>query len=249
MGDELLSDQRRIAREQLRAQRPDELIIAEQERHSRAWARAIAGFFAALVIGFSIAVFVTRIPYLHNHPVMQNILVGVFFLLPLVAALVAMFRAPPAPPEANEDRIVRKTADLQQARFRWIMLAQIFNIFTLLPMALLEDKLGRSNPTMAAVAIAMPSVFFVAMGAAMFFGPPPGNAVMREVLNDELTRTLKRRAMQLGYFLTLVLFAGFGIASRFDAARAAHYLPLGLCASVVIPGLYFLFLDWKASRS
>jgi hypothetical protein len=89
----------------------------------------------------------------------------------------------------------------------------------------------------------------LSLSAAVYLGPGFLSATVRRELNDEVTRSFRLRALQLGYFMLVTIALIFCVAELYYLQDVMRFLPLGLAAGVVVPSLYFVFLDWWASRS
>jgi hypothetical protein len=74
------------------------------------------------------------------------------------------------------------------------------------------------------------------------------------VLNDELTKAHRAKAIQLGYWGLLALLAlGFAWSHSgrhiFDAVRFEHLTVTAVTLGAVGPALLFALLDWKAEKA
>ena len=228
--------------------RPPSVVAAEQQRHDRAVTRGLAAFFAALVIGGGLAIFIQFSALFRGQGTLQAILESVVFVGPLLASLVALFRVPPPPFESFND--TRRDMEKKEKTWRAGLLSQIF-IFALLAaedLWILPGLRGRLYWPML-VAISLPMVLMISVTiSALYVRPGWMSADLYPALDDEVTWSFRARAQRLGYLLMLFIALGFCLLAQINPRAAAHYLPLGLAAGTALPVLYFIYLDWQASR-
>ncbi|MBU6473920.1 MAG: hypothetical protein KGQ94_14810, partial [Alphaproteobacteria bacterium] len=70
----------------------------------------------------------------------------------------------------------------------------------------------------------------------------------RHAVNDELSRAQQHRAAMFGYILSVIALCAVLIAQLFHASWGALALPGAIAAVIVLPGAYFLILQWRAGR-
>jgi hypothetical protein len=229
--------------------RPRNVIEAEQKRHDRALARALTGFFCALVLGGGLAAFVEFGPFFRDLHNMQAVLECLVFVAPLSASLVVLGRVPPPPFEAFSDRNLE--IDRNQMRWRAALLMQIFTFGLLAAQAFwLWPRFGHLHGWLALLPSTVPMLCIVILAiAALYLRPGWSCADLRLVLDDEVTRSFRARAQRLGYLLLLFILLALGVLARINPQAAAQCIPLALAVGAILPILYFVYLDWQASRS
>lgn len=199
---------------------------------------------------------------------------GMAALAVLILWIVAMFRftgdSLPADGHYSEE-VLRRTIDDQHRRWRWFYafifafvggcaIATSFMLvhpFLGLAHPSAGHALSRLNPLVAALARTDPAVMAPAMYLIMAavvaalqvcFGPGFLKGAYRRALNDELTRAMQRSAAMSGYlFCVVAMCAVFG-AMVFRPQWGLIAMPGAIGASVILPGLYFLFLQWRSER-
>ncbi|HEY0105019.1 MAG TPA: hypothetical protein VGB91_02970 [Rhizomicrobium sp.] len=87
----------------------------------------------------------------------------------------------------------------------------------------------------------------VAMAAAITFGVGFVQRRYRIAANDELARLLRGRAVQLGYLLAIGGVCASYLLCLYRADLAAVALPLALLVGVVVPAVYLLIAESRAS--
>jgi hypothetical protein len=229
--------------------RPQEVIDVEQKRHDRAQVRGLTAFFFSLVVGGGLAFFIENNSMFGGFGVLQAILACVVFVLPLVLSFIALCRVPPPPFEALGD--ARRDMDRKEKEWRVMILSQIF-IFglTVVENIWLWPRHSRMPIWTFALVTFFPMMLMVFVAIySLYMRPGWLNPDLCPVLDDEATRSFRARAQRLGYLVLLFILLGFCVLARIDAQSAAHYLPLGLALGIALPVLYFVYLDWQASRS
>ena len=228
--------------------RPQSVIADEQKRHDRALTRGLTAFFAALVIGGGLALLVQFGTWFRGHDTLQAILESIVFIGPLLASFVALCRVPPPPFEALGD--THRDLEKKEKDWRVMLVTQVF-LFTLVTVEnlWLWPQLAEAPYWPLGVVGIVPTILMV-FTAIMTLYVRPGwmNPDLRPVLDDEVTWSFRARAQRLGYLLMLCIALGFALLAQIDARAAAHYLPLGLAAGSALPVLYFVYLDWQATR-
>jgi hypothetical protein len=228
--------------------RPKAEIAAEQERHDRAKARGLTAFFCALFVGGGLAAFIVLGPLFRDRQMLQDILVCLVFVVPLVVSFIVLVRVPPPPFEALSD--AHRDIDRKQAEWRAILLMQVFTLGLVAAETIWWPAPPAHAPQWLAAALSLPVLLVILpVIAALYVRPGWLNPDLKLLMDDEVTRSFRARAQRLGYLLLLFLLLGFCVLARVDAKEAARYMPLGLVAGCVLPVLYFVFLDWQASRS
>jgi hypothetical protein len=235
-------------RERKLISRPQSVIAAEQERHDRAQARALTAFFAALFVGGGVAMFIQFSQFFRGRDTLQAMLECVIFVGPLLVSFVALCRVPPPPFESLGE--ARRDREKKVNEWRAIIVSQIF-VFALLASENLWfwPRLARAQNWMFALVSFAPMVVMVFLAVnTLYVRPGWLSPDLRVVLDDEVTWSFRARAQRLGYLLMLFIALGFCVLAQVNPRSAAHYLPLGLAAGIMLPLLYFVYLDWAASR-
>jgi hypothetical protein len=228
--------------------RPQLVVAAEQERHDRAQARGLTAFFAALVGGGGLALVIQFSALLQGHDTLRGVSECFVFLGPLLASFVILCRVPPPPFESLVDP--RRDLEKKERQWRRAVVGQVFMfaLFVIENLWLWPRVARMHNWLFAAISLA-PAILMVLIAInTLYVGPGWLSSDLRAVLDDEVTRNFRARAQRVGYLLMLVIVLGFAVLARLDARSAAHYLPLGLAAGVALQVLYFVYLDWQASR-
>lgn len=228
--------------------RPVSVIAEQQERHDRAHARALTILFAVLVIGGGLALFIQFGPLLRGHDTLQGVLECAVFAVPLLAAFIQLCRVPPPPFEALGD--TRRDLDKKEKEWRVVLISQVF-LFTLLAVENLWiwPRMPQGPFWPIGVARLVPTILMVLIPLMTLYVRPGWlNPDLARVLDDEVTRSFRASAQRLGYLLMLFIALGFSVLAEIDARAAAHWLPLGLAGGTMLPVLYFVYLDWQASR-
>lgn len=228
--------------------RPADIVAAEQKRHDRALTRGLIAFFSALVIGGGLAFFITYGPPLRGMPDLRNILACLIFVVPVLTAFTMLARVPPPPFEALGDpgrEMEKKLAVLRanlvlQSFFVGLLAAETFWFW---PRA---NRLHGWVFLLPSIVPMLCMLFLVIM--ALYVRPGWLNADLRRFLDDEVTRSFRARAQRLGYLLLLFILTGLGVLARINPQAAAQFMPLGLAVGGALPILYYVYLDWQASR-
>ena len=227
--------------------RSQAVIDAEQKRHDRALARGLTVFFFVLVVGGGLSFFITYGPMLQGMHALQNILACLVFVGPLLVSLIMLARVPPPPFEALGD--ANREMDRKLAAWRVTLASQCF-IFSLLAAETIWfwPRANRLHGWVFLLPSIVPMLCMVFLVIhALYVSPGWLNADLRRFLDDEVTRSA--RAQRLGYLLLLFILLGLGVLARISPQAAAQFMPLGLAAGGALPILYFVYLDWQASRS
>jgi hypothetical protein len=87
----------------------------------------------------------------------------------------------------------------------------------------------------------------VAVAATSIFGVGFARRRYRIAADDELVRLLRARASQLGYLLSIVGLGAAFLVCQFRPDLTSLVLPIALLVGVVIPAVYFLIAERRAS--
>jgi hypothetical protein len=240
-----------LARAQ-RLSRPTEVIMAEQTRHDRAFRRGIITLVASLVVGGGLAFFIQFGSLFRGSPELDGVLIFLVFMLPLSGSLVLLARVPPPPWESLSEDLSSHTIERKQTEWRRVLLWQIFNVGTMSLQSFWMWPLWTQAPSWAFALAGVLPVFVVVLAGLRVLYWKPGSLNddpnIRAALDDEVTRSFRVRAQRLGYLLLLFIMAGLFVLARVAPVLAVRYLPLGIGVGVALPSLYFVYLDWQASR-
>lgn len=86
----------------------------------------------------------------------------------------------------------------------------------------------------------------LAVAAATVFGVGFTRRKYRQAANDELVRSLRWRAAQIGYMLAIFGLAFAYLASLLWPGLTALILPVSILAAVAVPAFYFLVAEHRA---
>lgn len=184
---------------------------------------------------------------------------GIAALAVLLVWLAAVFldsrKIQPGTGHDDED-VLRKTIDDQHRRWRWLYAFSFFVVAALaagmtfaLSMAGARHILlngGRMGAAMSAQSLDL-SAFAILAALQICFGPFLGRTY-RRALNDELTRTMQRSAAMFGYILSVVVMCALLAVTAFRPQWGLVSMPGAIAALIILPGFYFLVLQWRAGR-
>ena len=106
-----------------------------------------------------------------------------------------------------------------------------------------------SEERFLAILFAGAFALFALMNALIVcFGPTFLNGPLRRALRDELTRAQQHRAAMFGYILSVIAMCGVLVTQLYHAPWGLVALPGTIAAVVILPGIYFLILQWRAGR-
>jgi hypothetical protein len=230
------------------ASRPKDVVAAEQKRHDRAVARGLTAFFSVLFVGGGLAFFIALSPLFRGLHDLQAVLICVVFFAPLLASLIALASVPPLPFEALGD--ANREMDQKLAVWRGAMLSQIIVFSSVVVETFwLWPRFVRLHGWPFLMPNLVSMLFMVSLViSSLYIRPGWLDPDLRPFLDDEVTRSFRARAQRLGYILVLFILLGLGVLAQINAQAAAHYMPLGLAVGGALPVLYFVYLDWRASR-
>ncbi len=182
-------------------------------------------------------------------------------ILWIVYAYVVIRAVPPVIGD-YDDAILRRTIDDQHRRWRWAffltflltggLTAAIYLLPDLMSYLLHRRQLAAPatfgfNPGNATLMMYL-AITAVFAAFQVCFGPRFLTGRYRRALNDEVTAAMQRSAATFGYLLAIAAMAGILCASAIRPQWGLAALPGALAASVILPGLYFLTLQWRAER-
>jgi len=228
----------------------DDALVAQVRRSIRIQER----MYGSLLITFLIvsALFLGILEF--HLPLQSTGLAALAVLLVWIAMVFHWLRAAPQTGGHYSEDILRRTIDDQHRRWRWLYVFVFLNVvFYAIPVSLALALPGvrhtpwGANPVAAVFSLELAGVAVFAV-LQVCFGPGFLTRSTRRVLNDELTRAMQRSAAMFGYILSV---AGMCLALAAAAIRPQWGLaamPGVIAAAVILPGLYFLILQWRAER-
>jgi hypothetical protein len=175
-------------------------------------------------------------------------------LLIWITMIFRFLRAAPLTGGPYSEEILRRTIDDQHRRWRWLFVFIFINvvayaipvsIWLALPVA--RHTPSGANPVAAVFAIDLAGVAIFA-ALQVCFGPSFLTRTYRRILNDELTRAMQRSAAMFGYVLSVVAMCLALGAATIRPQWGLAAMPGAIAAAVILPGLYFLILQWRAGR-
>lgn len=166
-----------------------------------------------------------------------------------------------------DEKTLRRTIDDQHHRWRWvyififILVGGFAAMTTGMVLFLAALHLPRSGPPVIGhpllvhnplVGVLFPAMYFafVAVVAALqvCFGPGFRARAQRRALNDEHTRVLQQSAALFGYLLCVILMCAVLVVMVFRPQWGLVIMPGIIAVTVILPGLYFLLLQWRSGR-
>jgi len=231
----------------------DEEIIAKERHAFRT--RMRAGVLLGLGLGIVTAVGTIALwPYFGPVVNTPGILRVIAFNLPalfMIAAAIGIQRVlkrrNPIPKEALSERIVSRQIDEHQTRGRWIIWLMLLVALNSTSNQVRDHPLGPGVP------------FFRWEGAAIFVVLMTmlsllacGWGLMRRrhfrIIDDELNRFLRGRAVQIGYLAMMLTLCAAYLAILYQPDWAASALPWVILIGAATPLICFQFLQWQAGR-
>ena len=173
-----------------------------------------------------------------------NSITTVLFLAWVTHALILTRPAIPSGALAQSDEeYQRRTIDIQQRRNRHYLLFHLVNLIFVGSMVTITFVKPIEGPfsVMMAIILALPAFFSIRTLSSGF--------PYRRAASDELSRAQRAKAAQFGYILALLEMCAILIAAAYHPHWGLVSLPLAITTAIALPGFYFLYLDWKASRS
>jgi hypothetical protein len=229
----------------------DDEIVERERRRWRIWSRVTIWTFL-LWFGVAILLVVAL-----NAGIPQRLgtwagipeWVAIWFPLILLGFLwlfYVLYRVKFAPaPAALRPSVQRKLVDDLTRRQRWT-LAAFIPLMLLMAGNQIPARIASGNDAWIHPAL---FVFFVLITALMLIkGPGFLSPRFRAANADELSRALRGRAASVGYVIATLAMGADYIISLFAPQMLASAIPLSMAAVFIIPALYFLWCDWRASR-
>lgn len=184
-----------------------------------------------------------------------QIAIGGLFVMVLVFVFAGFGRRfrPVASSDANDPRIVRRRIDAHHRYWRLMLVSWLGMTIGLLPLVTVTGRalgaLGQAHSLLAIAAAAAMIAPIVLFSLLVIAGPGRGNRELRAILNDEFVRQLRDRTIRLGYFTMLAAVSAGILASVWRPDLALLVLWWSLYAGFVVPALYYVIADWRASRN
>lgn len=233
----------------------DDEILAKLNANERAgWQLALVLLSAVLVLIaiYAAAYFTGEVMLVQSDS--AQIAIGLLFVAALVFAFASFARRirPVASSDANDPRIVRRRIDAHHRYWRSMLVAYLLMTLGQLPTLTIASRafgtLDHSYRLLAVAAGAAMIATLLLPALVTIAGPGGFNRELRGILNDDFVRELRARTIRLGY-LTMLAAVSAGILAVVWRPDLALQAPRwSLCAGVVIPVLYYIFADWRASR-
>jgi hypothetical protein len=224
-------------------ERSDEEILAQIRRSHRAMWFVLLGLLLSLIASAA-AVFAGRIG------IVPPAAVEYFGAATLIVWFLAVFfpfsRRFNPPPEANEERILRKRIDAFESYWRVMAVALVFFAFTTtFGISGSLVRLSSRYPVLALFGGGVLVLVVLLYMLAVFFGPGYLNSRLH-VVNDELVRALHARAFKAGYLALMIMLGGALLAGLYRPALIIPTLCWVLFAGFAMPTLYYVILQWRA---
>lgn len=231
----------------------DETIIDQDKNRFRAQVQTLATLFGSFLALSAIGGVFLLAQRAHVFPAwLADTLTAAFLLLAVVVVFTSFNRnhvyLSDAAEYLQDENYLRKTIDMQHLRWRIQIAFLLFNLVVIAGV-LTSTLLGgpQLTPPVALFAISYVLVA-VAGGSAIAFGPGFMLPHFRRALNDELTRAQQAKAVRLGFFLAIAAMGGVLIAAICKPLWGIAALPGALAAAIILPGIYFLTLQWLSGR-
>jgi hypothetical protein len=228
----------------------DDELVAQVRRSIRIQGRV---FGSLLVMFLSVSAIFLGILKFHL-PRESAEIAALIVLLIWITTVFRFLRTAPLAGGPYSEEVLRRTIDDQHRRWRWFYVFTFLNvvIYTI-PVSLALAFPGARHAPLGADPVA--AVFSMNLAAvAVFavlqvcFGPSFLTRTYRRILNDELTRTMQRSAAMFGYIFSVVLMCLALGAATIRPQWGLAAMPGAIAAAVILPGLYFLILQWRAGR-
>ena len=227
-----------------------EQISAQEARSYRALVMAFGSFLALLAA--SILLFLAaRADFIPMG--LMNFLVIALLVLWLLFIFLRV-RPGMAPPEAAfGEEYWRKTIDIQHRRWRItivITLLMLCELAYILTHVILKASLLHSPDSDFGLLLISWTFAFSALLAVhtVAFGPGFFVPSYRRVLNDELVRAQHAKTVKFGYLLAIVEMCAVLVMAVYRPRWVIAALPSVIAVAIVLPGIYFLILEWRAGR-
>lgn len=227
--------------------RPPEQVAALMAQRDRAQVRAAWAFCLTLSCSGCVVIALWFIGWFAGHETLRGILQCLGVVVPVLVGIVLFSRVPPLPFEAVGDP--RRDLVLKENGLRTAVAMQAFlSLFLCSESVWLWPRRFLSDRLVALGTLAPVFVMIVLVILTLYRGLGWGDPDLRALWNDEVTKSFQARAKSLGYLVMILVFLGFAVLSRINPVAAARYMPLGLAVGMALPVLYFVYLDWRASR-
>ncbi|HEY2069473.1 MAG TPA: hypothetical protein VGG48_07965 [Rhizomicrobium sp.] len=233
----------------------------------RSGIRAEGRVFGSLLIAALLIAAISFSAWKFHLPVQTAGLAALSVLILWIVFVYSVVRAVPPGSGNYDEAILRRTIDDQQRRWRWyflfmfIVIGCLAAVITGTVLFLAGHSPAKSGPLFVGHSMLIPgpqaSVLGVAVDLALFaivaafqvcFGPGFLAGARRRALNDEHTRALQHSAAMFGYLLSVIVMCAVFGAMAIRPQWGLVAMPGALAASVILPGLYFLILQWRAGH-
>lgn len=224
----------------------DQIIAAEAQQHRAMFVFLVS--FVLLIVAAGLLLLGARTGVIPTW--LLNVLVAALFPAWLGFFL---FRIKPAVKVLSsvitDESYQRKTIDMHQRRARyWLLYLLVY----ILGMGFLFSHVILRNPAVPPILVPFGFAFAIVvllsvLGVAYGFGLFSLEYDLAG--NDELSRAQRAQATQLGYVFTVMEFCAALVAAVTRPQLGLALLPSAIATAVAVPGLYLLFLEWRAGRS
>jgi hypothetical protein len=228
----------------------DDELVAQVRRSIRTQGRMFGSLLATVLIVSALFLGILKF----HLPKESAGIAALGVLLVWIAMVFRFLRAAPITEGPYSEDILRKTIDDQHRRWRWLYVFTFLNVaLYAIPVSLAlafpgaRHTLSGADPVAAVFAMNLAGVAIFAV-LQVCFGPAFLTRAYRRVLNDELTRTMQRSAAMFGYILCVLLMCAALAAASIRPQWGLAAMPGAIAAAVILPGLYFLILQWRAGR-
>jgi hypothetical protein len=222
-------------------------IIAAKAQQRRAMFIFLASF-VLLIVAAGLLLLATRtdvIPiWLLNALVAALFLAWLGFILFRIKPTVSILSS-----VITDEAYQRKTIDTHQRNARyWLLYLLVY----ILGMGFLFSHVILKNSSVPPILVPFGFAFAIVvllgvLGVAYGFGLFSLEYDLAG--NDELSRAQRAQATQLGYVFTVMGFCATLIAAITRPQLGIALLPSAIATAVAVPGLYLLFLEWRAGPS
>jgi hypothetical protein len=170
-------------------------------------------------------------------------------VLALAAFLAALYFTR-TPRGAYSERLVQKRIDeLQWQYTRWFLIMVPTGVLYLAVRAELQTIFLMDHGNFPPLALEIGLFLFLGAISLLMLSPFGVKRSLRKVMNDELIRTVRARALSLGFWVSVPCMAAIYVLSLINQKLAIECMVPALFLAVAVPTLRFAYLDWRASRS
>jgi magnesium-transporting ATPase (P-type) len=230
----------------------DEEIANEERRRAKLWSRTTLwsllfwiAFALLLVLAFNFNIPQRLGAGARLSAWLDNWFPMILLVFVWIAFLVYRRRFRPNP-AIERPGVQRRLVDDYTRRQRWTLLLFVLVMIILsqtLPPQSAPQTLGDWYTASLFVLIALVAAFSIVLGPGFL------NKRFRAARADESSRTLRGRAAQFGYVFAMAVMGADFLLGLAAPQWLTRVIPLSMAAVFIIPALYFLWADWRASLS